>query len=52
VAYCGFTPTPHEFFGLTGFTTNFIWCVILHIQNQPGGEYFGFGDTTVRPSAA
>jgi L-rhamnose-H+ transport protein len=24
-----------------GFITNFIWCVILHIRNKSGGEYFG-----------
>ncbi|HEX7361615.1 MAG TPA: L-rhamnose/proton symporter RhaT [Bryobacteraceae bacterium] len=23
-----------------GFITNFIWCVILHIRNRSGGEYF------------
>jgi L-rhamnose-H+ transport protein len=23
-----------------GFITNFIWCVILHIRNKSGGEYF------------
>ena len=25
---------------LGGFTTNFIWCVILHIRNRTGGQYF------------
>ncbi|MGH9622362.1 MAG: L-rhamnose/proton symporter RhaT, partial [Bryobacteraceae bacterium] len=23
-----------------GFVTNFIWCVILHVRNRSGGEYF------------
>lgn len=23
-----------------GFVTNFIWCVILHVRNKSGGEYF------------
>ena len=26
---------------LGGFTTNFIWCVLLNIKNGSGGEYFG-----------
>jgi len=25
---------------LGGFTTNFVWCTILHIQNRSGREYF------------
>lgn len=25
---------------LGGFTTNFIWCVLLNIKNRSGGEYF------------
>jgi L-rhamnose-H+ transport protein len=25
---------------LGGFTTNFIWCVILNIRNRTGGQYF------------
>lgn len=25
---------------LGGFTTNFLWCVILHFQNHSGAEYF------------
>jgi len=25
---------------LGGFTTNFIWCVILHVRNRTGGQYF------------
>jgi len=25
---------------LGGFTTNFIWCVILHVRNRSGREYF------------
>ena len=28
---------------LGGFTTNLVWCLILHIQNHSGGEYFGAG---------
>jgi L-rhamnose-H+ transport protein len=24
---------------LGGFTTNFVWCVILHLRNNSGGEY-------------
>jgi L-rhamnose-H+ transport protein len=26
---------------LGGFTTNFIWCVLLNIRNKTGGQYFG-----------
>jgi L-rhamnose-H+ transport protein len=25
---------------LGGFTTNFIWCVILNVRNRTGGQYF------------
>jgi len=25
---------------LGGFTTNFIWCVLLNVKNRTGGEYF------------
>jgi L-rhamnose-H+ transport protein len=31
---------------LGGFTTNFIWCVILNIKNRTGYQYF---DSTIRP---
>src|SRR5450432_2823260 len=26
-----------------GFTTNFIWCLILNVRNKTGGEYFSAG---------
>jgi L-rhamnose-H+ transport protein len=26
---------------LGGFTTNFIWCVVLNVRNRTGGQYFG-----------
>lgn len=32
-----------------GFTTNFIWCVMLNIKNKTGYQYFS---TTVRPEHA
>ncbi|MGB6690376.1 MAG: L-rhamnose/proton symporter RhaT [Terracidiphilus sp.] len=25
-----------------GFTTNFVWCAILHVRNHSAGEYLGF----------
>jgi L-rhamnose-H+ transport protein len=28
---------------LGGFTTNFVWCVILHMRNNSGGEYLDRG---------
>jgi L-rhamnose-H+ transport protein len=30
-----------------GFTTNFLWCVVLNVRNRSGHEYLG-----LRPSAA
>jgi L-rhamnose-H+ transport protein len=30
---------------LGGFTTNFIWCVILNRRNRTGGQYFGLDGT-------
>ncbi len=33
---------------LGGFTTNFIWCVILNIRNRTGSQYFATAD---RPAA-
>ena len=30
-----------------GFTTNFIWCVILNIKNRSGGEYLNLRRTAV-----
>lgn len=32
---------------LGGFTTNFIWCVLLNIKNKTGREYFSSTVTTV-----
>jgi L-rhamnose-H+ transport protein len=33
-----------------GFTTNFIWCVLLNIKNKSGGEYFAPVRTVVDES--
>ena len=33
---------------LGGFTTNFVWCVILNVRNRTGYQYFR---RTIRPSA-
>jgi L-rhamnose-H+ transport protein len=33
---------------LGGFTTNFIWCVILNVKNKTGGEYFAAGTPMTR----
>lgn len=30
---------------LGGFTTNFIWCVILNVRNRTGHQYLGFSPT-------
>jgi L-rhamnose-H+ transport protein len=27
---------------LGGFTTNFIWCLLLNFRNKTGGQYFGY----------
>jgi L-rhamnose-H+ transport protein len=35
---------------LGGFTTNFIWCVILNIRNRSGGQYFTSQSTGVLAS--
>jgi L-rhamnose-H+ transport protein len=37
---------------LGGFTTNFVWCLILHIQNHSGSEYFGSTYRSVAARAA
>lgn len=37
---------------LGGFTTNFIWCVMLNIKNRSGHEYFTAERTTVAEMAA
>lgn len=37
---------------LGGFTTNFIWCVMLNIKNRSGREYFTAERTTVAEMAA
>jgi len=34
---------------LGGFTTNFIWCVLLNVRNKTGYQYF---DSEIRPSGA
>jgi len=28
---------------LGGFTTNFVWCVLLNVRNRTGGQYFASG---------
>lgn len=37
---------------LGGFTTNFIWCVMLNVKNRSGHEYFTAERTTVAEMAA
>ena len=36
---------------LGGFTTNFIWCVMLNVRNKSGGEYLGKSAAPVQASA-
>ena len=35
---------------LGGFTTNFIWCVLLNFRNRTGGQYFG-GQTITKSTS-
>ncbi len=32
-----------------GFTTNFVWCVLLNLKNRSGGQYFGRAGGTAAP---
>lgn len=37
---------------LGGFTTNFVWCVVLNIKNRTGHQYLGFSRTNVAELSA
>jgi len=34
-----------------GFTTNFLWCVILNVKNRSGREYFALEREAAEPNA-